>query len=315
MDTGLFHVFHDPADDEVTGGVTNGIDVDLDGIVEKTVDEHGTLGGEPALLAERAIGRHVGHGFAQGRSIVDDLHGPSTEHVGRTHEHRVADPISHRESAVDIDRGSTGRLLDTEAVTQLVPALTVFRSVDRCWRCARHQVGGEHAGELERGLTAETHNEVIGLFALDHIHDVFVGERFEVEPVARVVVRRNRLRVAVDHDGLETGVAECIGGVDAAIVELDALADAVGPRPEDGDLRTIRRADLVVVLVGGVVIRRLRVELGGAGVNGLERCCDAGREPRRADLRLRDLPEISELGVGEAELFGPLPLPFAQCAG
>ena len=81
-----------------------------------------------------------------------------------------------------------------------------------------------------------------GSLGLDDVHDVLVGERLEVEAVGRVVVGRHRLGVAVDHDRLEAGVAQGEAGVDAAVVELDALADAVGPGAEDHDLRPVGRA-------------------------------------------------------------------------
>ena len=44
---------------------------------------------------------------------------------------------------------------------------------------------------------------------------------------------RDGFRVAVDHDGLEPGLAQRIGRVHAAIVELDPLADAVRAAAED----------------------------------------------------------------------------------
>src|SRR3546814_12638148 len=60
--------------------------------------------------------------------------------------------------------------------------------------------------------------------------------RSEGEAVRGVVIRRHRLRIAVHHDGFIAGLAEGIGGVDAAVVELDALADAVRPAAEDHHL-------------------------------------------------------------------------------
>src|SRR3546814_2288752 len=51
-----------------------------------------------------------------------------------------------------------------------------------------------------------------------------------------VVIGRDGFRVAVDHDGLEPGFLQRIGRMDAAIVEFDALADAVRAAAEDDDL-------------------------------------------------------------------------------
>jgi len=65
--------------------------------------------------------------------------------------------------------------------------------------------------------------------SLHDVHHVFERERLEVEAVRSVVVGGNRLRVAVDHDGLDARLLEREGRVHARVVELDALADAVGP--------------------------------------------------------------------------------------
>ncbi len=138
----------------------------------------------------------------------------------------------------------------------------------------------EAFGEAERGLAAELDDDADdagaarGLAALvlglEDLGDVFEGERFEVEPVGGVVVGGDGLGVAVDHDGLVADLAQGLDGVDARVVELDALADAVGPGAEDHHLRTVRGRDLGLVLVGRVVVGRVGLEFGGAGVDGLE---------------------------------------------
>ena len=86
------------------------------------------------------------------------------------------------------------------------------------------------AGDLERRLAAELHDHALGLLVGDDVGDVLEGERLEVEAVGDVVVGRDRLGVAVDHDRLVAVLAHGHGGVHAAVVELDALADAVGAR-------------------------------------------------------------------------------------
>src|SRR3546814_2063881 len=53
---------------------------------------------------------------------------------------------------------------------------------------------------------------------LDH---VLGGQRLEIQPVRGVVVGRHGLRVAVDHDGLEAGLRERVGGMHAAIVRSE----------------------------------------------------------------------------------------------
>ena len=76
---------------------------------------------------------------------------------------------------------------------------------------------------------------------VDDLEHVLGGERLEIEPVGGVVVGRHRLRIAVDHDGLVADSLQREGGMAAAIVELDALADAVRPAAEDDDLLLVGR--------------------------------------------------------------------------
>ena len=75
---------------------------------------------------------------------------------------------------------------------------------------------------------------------VDHRGDVLLGDRLEVEPVRGVVVGGDGLRVAVDHHRLVAGLGERHRGVDAAVVELDALPDPVRSRTEDHDPGDVR---------------------------------------------------------------------------
>jgi hypothetical protein len=75
-----------------------------------------------------------------------------------------------------------------------------------------------------------------GLLGAQDLQHVLRRQRLEIEPVGGVVVGRDGLGVAVDHDRFVAGIGQREGGVAAAIVELDALADAVGTAAEDDDL-------------------------------------------------------------------------------
>ena len=84
------------------------------------------------------------------------------------------------------------------------------------------------------------------LLDAEDLEDVLEGQRLEVEAVGGVVVGGDGLGVAVDHDGLEAGLGQREAGVAAAVVELDALADAVGAAAEDDDLAVGGRAGLAL---------------------------------------------------------------------
>ena len=116
-------------------------------------------------------------------------------------------------------------------------------------------------------LDDDAEHLIVAVFALVDVEHVFERERFKVELVAGVVVGGDGLGVGVDHDGLEAELAHGEAGVDAAVVELDALANTVRAAPEDHDFLAVVVAHFVLDAVGGVVVRREGLELGGAGVH------------------------------------------------
>ena len=97
----------------------------------------------------------------------------------------------------------------------------------------------------------------------------------------------------------------------AAIIELDALADAVRPAAEDDDL--VARAGIglafagrdPVAFIGGVHIRRQGRELGGAGVDALVDRHDGEAAPAVGDVRFPAAGQLGEALVGEAHLLEP----------
>ena len=163
-------------------------------------------------------------------------------------------------------------------------------------------------------MAAQRHDDSRWLLGFDDVVDIFEGQRFEVEPVAGVVVGRNRLRVAVDHDRFITGLGQFEAGVHAAVIELDALTNTVRSRPEDHDLLAVRRAYFAVVFPGRVVIRRLCIELGTTSVDRFESGKHPGGYPSSGDLIERHVPQVGELRVGEAHLLRTLPAASAQFA-
>ena len=148
-------------------------------------------------------------------------------------------------------------------------------------------------GELERSLAAELDDRAQRLLAAVDRHHVLERQRLEVEPVRGVVVRRDGLRVAVHHDRLVAGPPEGEDGVDAAVVELDPLADPVGPGAQDHHLPALRRQGLVLHPGRRVEVRGNRHELGGAGVDPLE---DAVEPPLRDLAGHQVLPAAQQGG-------------------
>ena len=289
MDPGLLDVLHHPADHHLAGGVPHGVDVDLDRVLQEPVDQHRPVGGHPALRGPasrrpRTWPRPPRPGARRRRRSPWPVH-PARRRGAPVPGTRSRPATATASAAVvAVPPGGWGM---PEASAQVVPPLAVLGQVDRGRRRAEHQVLGDARGQLQRGLAPEADDHADqpsgaargGLFGLDHVGQVLVGQWLEVEAVGGVVVGRDRLGIAVDHDGLEPGVAQRHRRVHAAVVELDALADPVGSRAEDDHPGPVRRADLVLVLVGRVVVGGVRLELGGAGVDRLEGDRRSGRQP------------------------------------
>ena len=259
MDAGLLDMLHDAGN--VDGlAVRDGVDVNLDRVLEVGIDEH------------RVVARNLDGGLhvaVERVAVVDDLHGPAAEHVGRAQQHRVADPVGHGLRLGERMGDAVGGLAQLELMQELLEALAVLGQVDGVGRGPEDGDVRrlERGGELERRLAAELHDDpqelsrrLLGAHDLDH---VLGRKRLEIEAVGGVVVGRDGLGVAVDHDGLVPRLLEAVDRVDAAIVELDALADAVRSAAEDDDLAAAAHVGFglgrgeAVALIGRVHIGRL----------------------------------------------------------
>ena len=136
-------------------------------------------------------------------------------------------------------------------IEQLLEAVAVFGEVDAVGRGAEDRHAGrlERLGELQRRLAAELDDDAVQravlLLALEDLEHVLRGQRLEIEPVGGVVVGRDGLGLQLTMMVSIAGIAQREGGVAAAIVELDALADAVGAAAEDDDLLAVGGLGLV----------------------------------------------------------------------
>ena len=92
--------------------------------------------------------------------------------------------------------------------------------------------------------------------------------------------------------------------MDAAVVELDALADAVRAAAEDHHLLLGGRTDLGLVAVGGVEVRREGFEFRGAGVDETEDRLDPGGVALGVDRSGREAGRMGDLAVGETGFLG-----------
>ena len=126
MDAGLLDMLHDAGDIDLVA-VGDGIDIDLDRVLQIAVDQHRAGAGHGDGAADVAL---------QPGRIVDDLHRPPAEHVGRADHDRIADPRRDRLGLLRRGGGAVVRLAQAEPAQQLLEALAVLGQVDRVGRGA-----------------------------------------------------------------------------------------------------------------------------------------------------------------------------------
>ena len=177
---------------------------------------------------------------------VDDLHRPAAEHVATGARAAGSRPRSPRVERL-VDRRARSRTAAPGSRAARAASPKRPRSSARSIASTLVPSSGTPAslqagGELQRRLAAELDDDALGLLDLDDAEHVLERQRLEVQAVGGVVVGRDRLGVAVDHHRVAARLADGHRRVHAAVVELDALADAVRARAEDHDRRRGRRA-------------------------------------------------------------------------
>ena len=307
MNTGLLDMLQNAADVDLFA-IAQGVDIGLDRTLQEAIEVHRVVG---------ANARGLGHVIAQMLGIVGDHHAAAAQHVARTHQQWVADVRGHGLGLLKRGGLARRRVHDTQLVEQSGEALAVLGKIDGVG-LGTHDVHAallEHACQLKRGLAAERHYDAVGTLNVDNVHDVLVGERLKVQAVGRVVVGRNGLGIAVDHDGLKAAGGQRIARMHAAVVELNTLADTVGTGTQNhrlglacrrglvgGNALLGDRARAVDVLIGLVVVFRGTRELGGAGVDCLHAGDHAQTLTVSANKALVRAGQRGNLGIARAIL-------------
>src|SRR4029077_8175238 len=109
--------------------------------------------------------------------------------------------------------------------------------------------------------------------------------------------------IGIYHDGFETELAQSEGGVDAAIIKFDALADAVRTATKNHDFALAAFAVLILASVGGIIVRGIGFELGRAGIDQAIGRGDLVRDPLRTDDFFGNTVSNCELPIRKPEPF------------
>ena len=110
-------------------------------------------------------------------------------------------------------------------------------------------------------------NHAPRVFGADDFQYVFQGQRLKVQTVAGVEVGGHGFGVAVDHNRFKARFAQGERGVNAAVVKLDALTDAVRAAAENHHFFTVGRTGFAFFFVSGVEVGGFGGKLGGTGID------------------------------------------------
>jgi len=302
MHTGELNVFQHAADDDRLSvrqaDVRDAIHIHLRGVLEKFVHQHRAF--------RRGLHREP-HVMRQFRVRINDLHRAAAQHETRAHQHRIPQALGGDERLGLVRGQAVRRLRDVQPGQHGREQLAVLGDLDALRRGADdvHAVLLQAQREIQRRLPAELRDRAPALFAFVDVQHVLERERLKKQLVARVVIRGNRLRVRVHHDSLETVLLERKSRVHAAVIELDALADAVGSAAENHHLLGRVALHLVIAaVVRGIIIRRVGLELRGAGVHQPVAGDDAEFFSFGAHGILGRAGEMGDLPVGKPERLG-----------
>ena len=203
--------------------IAQAVQVKLNGIFQEAVKIHRVIRGNLRCLC------HVG---AQLIGIVDNAHAASAQHETGAHQKREAQALRHFAGLFERACHASCGVRYFQLIQNVAEQIAVFGQVNG----GRTGANNGHAGvfqrlcKLERRLSAQRDNHAIGVFGFHNVHYIFVRKRLEIQLVGSVVIGGHGLGVTVDHDGLKAFRRKRVGGMHAAVIEFDALANAVGTR-------------------------------------------------------------------------------------
>ena len=159
------------------------------------------------------------------------------------------------------------------------------------------------ASELQRRLSAKGNHYSLRLFDINNVHNVFVSQRLEIKAIGRIVVSRYRFRIAVDHDGFIAGIMQCVACMHAAIVKLNALANAIWASAQNHSALLIGGSNLrIAQLICLVVILSKALKLGSTSINSLKDGNNTQLFTTSAYRKLVGPSQVCDLVIGKTEL-------------
>ena len=181
MHASLFNMLHQTADYHLLA-IRHRIHIHFDGVIQESIQQHWRIVGNADCF---------GHVATQFRFLVHNLHGATTQHIGRTHHQWIADFFCKPHRLFRGTSRSVGRLSQIQTLNHLLEALTIFCTIDRirCGTNNRHAGSFQIPSQLQWGLPTELDDNPFGLLKIHNGQHVFKGYRFEIQSIRRVVIR------------------------------------------------------------------------------------------------------------------------------
>ena len=232
VDARLFDVLHDAGEIHVVA-IKERINIDFYRVIKEAVHQH------------RMFTGHLGRPLQvtlEHRIVVHNLHPSPAEHITRANEYRVPNASRDGRCLVEGPRRSVVGSRQSSVRQHAAEGSSLFGEMDGGRRGAHNRDACifEALRQSEWCLATELDDDAndgsLSLLGIDNFQDVFARQGFEIETIGGVVVRGDGFRVAIDHDRFETGVGERQCSMDARVVELDALTDAIRAGSEDDHL-------------------------------------------------------------------------------
>ena len=216
MYTGTLDMLHDTRNQYV-GSVTDCIYLDLSSL-------------QIFIYQNRMI---LGNGIDDADELVNliivpgNLHALSAQHIGRSYQHRIPDPVCHFLGFLRSKYSSAGCTRNSCLLQNLIEQLTVFGCVYILCLSSQNRNAHLHKCfcQLDCSLSTKLNHSAVRLLDVhDRLH-ILRGQRLKVKLVGNIKVRRYRLRVVVDDNRLPALLGKRPGTVYGAEVELDTLSD------------------------------------------------------------------------------------------
>ena len=143
--------------------------------------------------------------------VINDAHILSTDNVGGTEKHGIADHICRRKRLLECHNTCTYGALDIELFKERIKLFTVLSGIYSLSRRTEdlESVIIEELCKLDSGLSAKRNNYAYRLLYLEDIHNVLGSERLKVKSVCGIVVCRYCLGVVVYDNNVITERLKC----------------------------------------------------------------------------------------------------------